>query len=86
MTTEFQDSKFGSHSLFLSQIVSKNNNKQHPLDQFCLKKSIISDCKYRKVASINASWLEARFRFYRLFMKEKFDVYLLWPLKKKLIF
>ena len=38
---------------------------------------------YSKVAIINTSWLEAHFRVYRLFMKEKFDVYL--PFKKKLI-
>ena len=36
--------------------------------------------------SINTSRLEGRFRFYWLFMKGKFDLYLLWPFKKKLIF
>jgi hypothetical protein len=39
-----------------------------------------------RVASINTSWLEACFRFYRLFMKKKFDDYLLWPFKKKVIY
>ena len=32
---------------------------------------------YHKVSSINMSRLEARFRFYRLLMKAKIDVYLL---------
>ena len=41
--------------------------------------------EYRKVASINMSGLEAHFVFYKLFMKGKFDVYLLRPFKKKLI-
>ena len=41
--------------------------------------------EYRKVASINMSGLEAHFIFYKLFMKGKFDVYLLRPFKKKLI-
>ena len=30
--------------------------------------------KYCKVVNINTPQLQARFRFYRLFMKEKFDV------------
>ena len=42
--------------------------------------------EYRKVASINMSWLEAHFMFYKLFLKGKFDVYLLQPFKKKSIF
>ena len=42
--------------------------------------------EYRKVASINMSWLEAHFMFYKLFLKGKFDVYLLQPFKKKWIF
>ena len=45
-----------------------------------------SQCVYHKVVSINTSRLEAHFRFYRLFMKGKFDVYLLWPFQEKLIF
>ena len=40
---------------------------------------------YWKAVSINMSRLEARFRFYRLIMKAKFDVYLVWPFKEKLI-
>ena len=46
----------------------------------------ILESRYRKVVSIKVSWLEAGFRFYQLFMKGKFDVYLLWPFKKKLVF
>ena len=42
--------------------------------------------EYRKVARINMSWLEAHFMFYKLFLKGKFDVYLLQPFKKKSIF
>ena len=38
-----------------------------------------------KAASINKSWLETSFRFHRLVMNGKFDVYLLWPFKEKLI-
>ena len=34
---------------------------------------------YRKDASISTSHLEASFTNYRLFMKRKFNVYLLWP-------
>ena len=41
--------------------------------------------KYHKNASINKSCLEAHFTIYRLFMKGKFNVYVLWPLKKNLI-
>ena len=36
-----------------------------------------SSLAYRKVTSMNKSLLEARFKFYRLLMKGKFDVYLL---------
>ena len=36
-----------------------------------------------KVENINTSWLEAHFRFYRLLMKAKTDVYLQWPFKEK---
>ena len=35
---------------------------------------------YRKVASSRLSWLVAHLRLFRLFMKRKFDAYLLWPL------
>ena len=37
---------------------------------------------YRKVASSRLSWLVAHLRLFRLFMKRKFDAYLLWPLVK----
>ena len=40
---------------------------------------------YRKVTSTNTSQLEAHFRFYRLFMKGKFDVYFHRTFKKKSI-
>ena len=39
---------------------------------------------YRKVAIINTSWLEARFRFYRLFSIYEGEIWL-WPFKEKLI-
>ena len=38
--------------------------------------------KYRKVASSILSWLVAHSRIFRLFMKGKFDAYLLWSLAK----
>ena len=41
---------------------------------------------YRKVVSVNRSWLEAHFRIYKLFMKGKFDFYSLWPFNKKVDF
>ena len=41
--------------------------------------------KYLKVASTSLSPFEAYAGFFRLFMKGKFDVYLLWPFGKKLI-
>ena len=39
------------------------------------------DTHYKKVASINTSYLKALSRFYKLLIKEKFNEYL--PLKKK---
>ena len=39
--------------------------------------------KYRKVASSRLSRLVACPRIFRLFMKGKFDAYVLWPLAKK---
>ena len=42
--------------------------------------------KYRKVASTSPSCLEAHAGFFRLFMKGKFDVYILWPFGKKVDF
>jgi hypothetical protein len=39
--------------------------------------------KYRKVASRSMSWLEACPRIFRLYMKGKFDPYVLWPLTKR---
>ena len=38
---------------------------------------------YRKVESRSTSWLVAHSRIFRLFMKGKFDAYLLWPLDKR---
>ena len=38
---------------------------------------------YRKVASSRLSQLVAQPRIFRLFMKRKFDPYVLWPLAKK---
>ena len=38
---------------------------------------------YRKVPSSRMSWLVAHFHIFRLFMKEKFDAYVLWPLDQK---
>ena len=38
---------------------------------------------YRKVASRSTSWLVAHPRIIRLFLKGKFDSYVLWPLTKK---
>ena len=40
------------------------------------------DYKYRKVASSRLSRLVAHFHIFRLFMKENFDAYVLWPLDK----
>ena len=40
---------------------------------------------YYKVVSNNTFILEAHAGFFRLFMKGKFDVYLLWPFGEKLI-
>jgi hypothetical protein len=39
--------------------------------------------KYHKVASTSLSPLEAHAGFFRLYMKGKFDVYLLWHFGKK---
>ena len=39
--------------------------------------------RYRKVSSSRLSWLVAHLRIFRLFMKGKFDVYVLWPLAKR---
>ena len=38
---------------------------------------------YRKVASSRLSRLVAHLRIFRLFMKGKFDAYVLWPLAKR---
>ena len=38
---------------------------------------------YRKVASSRLSWLVAHSRIFRLFIKGKFDPYVLWPLAKR---
>ena len=46
----------------------------------------LNDNKYRKFASSNTSRLEAHEGFFRLFMKGIFDLYVLWPFDKKLIF
>ena len=48
--------------------------------------TIENQATYHNVVSTNMPWLEAHFRFYRLIVKNKFDVYLLWPFEKKLIF
>ena len=48
--------------------------------------TIEKQATYHNVVSTNMPWLEAHFRFYRLIVKNKFDVYLLWPFEKKLIF
>ena len=37
---------------------------------------------YSKVGSSSLSWLVAHFWVFRLFMKGKFDAYVLWPLAK----
>ena len=39
---------------------------------------------YRKVANNKLSRLVAHLRIFRLFIKEKFDAYVLWPLAKKI--
>ena len=39
---------------------------------------------HRKVESSSMSWLVARLRIFRLFMKGKFDAYIMWPLDKKI--
>ena len=49
---------------------------------FCLLQGYI---RYRKVASTSPSCSEALAGFFRLSMKGKFYVYLLWPFRKKLI-
>ena len=41
------------------------------------------DFIYHKVASSRLSLLVAHFRIFRLFMKGKFDAYVLWPLAKR---
>ena len=46
-----------------------------------MKTNLFADSQC-KVASIDTSQLEAHFKFYRLFMKGKFDVCLLQRLKK----
>ena len=38
---------------------------------------------YLKVASSRLSWLVAHLRIFRMFMKGKFDVYILWTLNKR---
>ena len=38
---------------------------------------------YRKVGSSKLSWLVAHLRIFRLFMKGKFDAYVLWTLAKR---
>ena len=38
---------------------------------------------YRKVASSRLSWLVANFHISRLFMKGKFNTYVLWPLAQR---
>ena len=51
--------------------------------------SYLSICQkdiYRKVTNRSTSRLVAPSRIFRLLMKGKFDVYLLWPMGKKLIF
>ena len=50
---------------------------------FSLKKNRLGDQDvYCKVASSRLSWLVAHSRIFRLFMKGKFDAYVLWPLAK----
>ena len=44
------------------------------------RKKCVWKTKYRKVASRSTSRLVARPRIFRLFMKGKFDAYVLWPL------
>jgi hypothetical protein len=39
---------------------------------------------YRKVASRSTSWLVAHPRIFRLFMKEKFDAYVLQPFNERM--
>ena len=38
---------------------------------------------YRKVTSSSVSWLVAHQSIFRMFMKGKFDAYVLWPLAKR---
>ena len=45
----------------------------------------VSESIYLKFARINTFRWKARFRCYRLLVKGKFDVYLLWPFKEKMI-
>ena len=40
---------------------------------------------YYKVVIINMLQLEAYLGFYKMLIKEEFDVYLLWPFKEKII-
>ena len=46
---------------------------------------IQTDSTYRKVASSNTSHLKAHDDFFRLIMKEIFDLFVLWPFDIKLI-
>ena len=43
----------------------------------------ISKVTYRKVASSRLSWIVEHLRIFRLFMKGKFDAYVLYPLAKR---
>ena len=48
--------------------------------QIAIDMMILTNCK---VASSSLSWLVAHSRIFRLFMKGKFDTYLLWPLTRR---
>ena len=62
-------------------LISMNNDKEN---YSFLNVENVENFIYGKVASVNMSKSEAHFRFYRLLMKGKFDVYLLLPFKKKM--
>ena len=59
-----------------------------PVHKLQICKSVLiefASSKYRKVVSSNMSRLEAHAGFFRLLMKEIFDLYVLWPFDKKFI-
>ena len=63
---------YSTFMLFLTRALIKANYKEIVSVDVCLH-----DLTYRKVAISRLSWLVAHFHIFRLFMKEKFDAYVL---------